>query len=163
MNKDKKIIIVGSGIGGLTAALRLVKKGYKVEIIEKYFQAGGRANQIKKDGFIFDMGPSFFSMSYVFKDFAKDCGINLPFSYEELDPLFNINFDNKKVFNLYKDIKKLSEQFENIEPNFEKKFINYLKKSEDIFNETFNTVIQKNYQNNLKILSLILKKNLLII
>jgi phytoene dehydrogenase-like protein len=143
MKKNKKVLIVGTGIGGLTAGLRLVKRGYDVEFVEKYFQAGGRLNQIKKEGFVFDTGPSFFTMSYVFKDFAKDCGINLPFSYEELDPLFSINLDNKKVFNLYKDIKKLSKQFENIEENFEQKFIDYLKKSEDIFNETFNKVIQK--------------------
>lgn len=159
MKKNKKVLIVGTGIGGLTAGLRLVKKGYDVEFVEKYFQAGGRANQIKKDGFVFDTGPSFFSMSYVFKDFAKDCGINLPFSYEELDPLFSINFDNKKVFYIYKDIKKLSKQFENIEENFEQKFINYLKKSEDIFNETFNTVIQKNYNTLLDYILTLIKVN----
>jgi len=60
---NKKVLIVGSGIGGLATALRLVKRGYKVEILEKNSQAGGRLNIIKKDGFTFDTGPSFFSMS----------------------------------------------------------------------------------------------------
>jgi phytoene dehydrogenase-like protein len=76
----KKVLIVGAGLGGLATGLRLAKKGYKVEIIEKNGQAGGRLNQIKKDGFTFDTGPSFFSMSYEFTEFARDCGISLPFS-----------------------------------------------------------------------------------
>ena len=74
----KKVLIVGAGLGGLTTALRLAKKGYKVEIIEKNEQAGGRLNQVKKDGFTFDSGPSFFSMSYEFKQFADECGIEIP-------------------------------------------------------------------------------------
>ena len=71
----KKVLVVGAGIGGLATALRLAKRGYQVEIIEKNSQAGGRLNQLKKDGFTFDMGPSFFSMSYEFKEFAHDCNI----------------------------------------------------------------------------------------
>lgn len=48
---SKKVLIAGAGIGGLATALRLAKKGFEVEIVEKNSQAGGRLNQIKKDGF----------------------------------------------------------------------------------------------------------------
>ncbi|MCF8336298.1 MAG: NAD(P)-binding protein, partial [Bacteroidales bacterium] len=51
----KKVLIIGSGLGGLTTALRLANDGYKVEMVEKYHRAGGRLNQLKKDGFTFDM------------------------------------------------------------------------------------------------------------
>ncbi|NLB80197.1 MAG: FAD-dependent oxidoreductase, partial [Clostridiaceae bacterium] len=54
MNKNKSVLIVGAGLGGLATALRLAKQGYQVEIIEKNKQAGGRLNQLKKDGFTFD-------------------------------------------------------------------------------------------------------------
>ena len=87
---NKSVIIVGGGIGGLAIALRLVSSNYRVHIIEKNHQAGGRLNQLKKDGFTFDTGPSFFSMSYEFTDFAKDCQLELPFDYTELDPLVRI-------------------------------------------------------------------------
>ncbi len=80
----KNVLVVGAGIGGLATALRLAKRGYKVEIIEKNSQAGGRLNQLKKDGFTFDTGPSFFSMSYEFKEFARDCNIEFPFKYVAL-------------------------------------------------------------------------------
>ena len=89
---SKKIIIVGAGLGGLASGLLLSKKGYKVEFVEKNKQAGGRLNQIKKDGFTFDTGPSFFSMSFVFKDFMDKCGVKLPFKFVELDPLYSVNF-----------------------------------------------------------------------
>jgi phytoene desaturase len=143
---NKSVLVVGAGLGGLATALRLAKRGYKVEIIEKNGQAGGRLNQIKKDGFTFDTGPSFFSMSYEFKEFAKDCNISLPFTYVELDPLYSVNFsDNPKTFFLYKDIKKLAAQFKDIEPDFEEKIIKYLKKSGSLFNDTFDLVVKSNF------------------
>lgn len=143
---NKKVLVVGAGLGGLATALRLVKKGYSVEMIEKNEQAGGRLNQIKQDGFTFDTGPSFFSMSYEFEEFAKDCNIKLPFEYFELDPLYSVNFsDNPKTFQLYKDAKKLAEQFADIEPDFLEKFEKYQKKSGALFHDTVDLVIKQNF------------------
>lgn len=142
----EKVLIVGAGLGGLTAALRLAKKGFNVEIIEKNSQAGGRLNQVKKEGFTFDTGPSFFSMSYEFKEFAQECNIDLPFNFVELDPLYSVNFsDNPKTFHLFKDIKKLSAQFQDIEPDFEKKMTKYISKSGKLFHDTVDLVIKNNF------------------
>ena len=133
-------------MGGLTLGLRLAKKGYHVRILEKNKQPGGRINQLKKDGFTFDTGPSFFSMSYIFKEFAKDCNIQLPFSYYELDPLYTVNFEgNPKTFLLYKDISKLAREFDGIEQDFEKKMRLYLKKSKRLFDDTIDIVIKNNF------------------
>jgi phytoene desaturase len=142
----KKVLIIGAGLGGLATGLRLAKKGYQVEILEKNGQAGGRLNQIKKDGFTFDTGPSFFSMSYEFTEFAKECNISLPFNFVELDPLYTVNFsDNPKTFFLHKDIKKLAEQFKDYEPDFEQKMEKYLKKSGRLFHDTVDLVIKNNF------------------
>ncbi len=143
---SKNVLIVGAGMGGLALALRLAKKGYQVRILEKNNQPGGRINQLKKDGFTFDTGPSFFSMSYIFKEFAKDCDIQLPFSYYELDPLYTVNFHgNPKTFLLYKDISKLAKEFNDIEPDFEKKMRLYLEKSKQLFDDTIDIVIKNNF------------------
>ena len=75
----KKALVVGTGLGGITTAIRLSELGYHVEMLEKHYQAGGRLNQLQKDGFTWDLGPSFFSMSYEFDEFAKSCNIELPF------------------------------------------------------------------------------------
>lgn len=141
-----KVLIVGAGLGGLAAGLRLAKKGFNVEIIEKNSQAGGRLNQIKKDGFTFDTGPSFFSMSYEFEEFAKACNIKLPFDYVELDPLYTVNFSGStKTWQLYKDTDKLAAQFAEVEPDFKEKFQKYIKKSGALFNDTVDLVIKNNF------------------
>jgi phytoene desaturase len=142
----KNALIVGAGLGGLATALRLAKSGYKVEIIEKNDQAGGRLNQLKKDGFTFDTGPSFFSMSYEFTQFAKDCNIELPFKYISLDPLYTVSFrGNPKTYFLYKDIHKLAAQFSDVEPDFEKSMKRYLKKSGQLFHDTVDIAIKNNF------------------
>jgi phytoene desaturase len=156
----KNILIIGAGIGGLATALRLAKKGHNVQMVEKNHQAGGRLNQIKKDGFTFDTGPSFFSMSYEFEAFAKDCGIELPFSYVTLDPLYSVNFrNNPKTYFLYKDISKLAEQFKDVEPDFEKKMRKYLNKSGRIFHDTVDLVIKNNFDSILEYLVALAKVN----
>lgn len=157
---SKSVLIVGAGIGGLATALRLAKKGYQVEIIEKNSQAGGRLNQIKKDGFTFDTGPSFFSMSYEFEEFAKDCNIKLPFEYVSLDPLYSVHFrNNPKTYFLHKDIKKLSAQFTDKEPDFEQKMEKYLDKCGQLFNDTVDIVVKSNFDSVLEYLKALTQVN----
>jgi phytoene desaturase len=143
---NKKVLIAGAGLGGLATALRLAKKGFEVEIAEKNSQAGGRLNQIRKDGFTFDTGPSFFSMSYEFEEFARDCNIRLPFEYIELDPLYTVNFSGStKTYYLHKNIDKLAAQFVEVEPRFKEKFENYMQKSGALFHDTVDLVIKNNF------------------
>jgi len=144
----KKALIVGTGLGGLTTALRLSKDGYQVELVEKYHQAGGRLNQIKKDGFTFDMAPTFFSMSYEFKEFIDYCDIEMPFEFVELDPLYKVNFaGSDRFFTVYKNLKKLAEEFKDIEPDFENKMRRYLKSAERIYHDTEYRIIKQNFDN----------------
>ena len=142
----KSVLIVGTGLGGLSTGLRLASKGYKVTFVEKNIQAGGRLNQLKKDGFTFDVGPSFFSMPYEFEELVRYCGINMPFEFVKLDPLYTVNFrGSDKKFSLYKDIDKLSEQFEGIEHDFKNKFTSYLKKCEQLYIDTVDIAIKQNF------------------
>ncbi|MFZ5941434.1 MAG: phytoene desaturase family protein [Bacteroidota bacterium] len=142
----KKALIVGTGLGGLTTALRLASRGYRVEMIEKYHQAGGRLNQLKKDGFTWDMAPTFFSMSYIFDEFNKDCGIEAPFEFVKLDPLYTVQFrDKKERYVIYRDLDKLAEQFSAIEPGFREGMDRLLKSSGKFFHDTENLVINRNF------------------
>lgn len=143
---SKRVLIVGTGLGGLSTGLRLASRGYQVTFVEKNKQPGGRLNQLKKDGFTFDVGPSFFSMPYEFEELVNDCGIKIPFEFVELDPLYTVNFrGSNKRFSLYKDIDKSSEQFVGIESNFKGKFTAYLKKCEQLYNDTVDIVIKQNF------------------
>ena len=157
---QKSVLIVGAGLGGIATALRLAKKGYRVTIIEKNSQAGGRLGQLKRDGFTFDTGPSFFSMSYEFTDFARDCNIKLPFSYYSLDPLYTVNFRNNHVtYFLYRDLKKLGAQFSESDPEFEQNMERYLRKSGRLFHDTVDIVIKSNYDSILHYIITLMKVN----
>ena len=144
----KKVLIIGSGLGGLTTALRLARRGYKVEMVEKARQPGGRLNQIKKDGFTFDMGPTFFSMTYEFNDFVKDAGITMPFTFKELDTLYVVSFrgSDKKYF-IHKDLDLLAKEFEKIEPDFKRKMGNFLRLGGKFFHDVEYKILKRNYDN----------------
>lgn len=151
---SKKVCIVGTGLGGLATALRLSSKGYQVEMLEKFNTAGGRLNVIHKDGFTFDMGPSFFSMSYEFKELFESCKIPNPLTLQELNPVYAVNFSHrKKPFLIYKDLKKLALEFDGLENNFEEKISAYLRKAGQLFHDTEDIVIRNNFKSKLHYLS----------
>ena len=145
---SKKVLIIGSGLGSLATALRLTTHGYKVEILEKHHQAGGRLNQLKKDGFTFDVGPSFFSMSYEFTELFNYCKIPNPLEMNELNPVYSVYFAGKKEpYSIYKELNKLAQEFADIEPDFEAKAEKYLKSAGAIFHDTEHVIIKRNYDN----------------
>jgi phytoene desaturase len=143
-------IIIGSGLGGLSMALRLSSLGYNVTILEKHTTAGGRLNQIKKDGFTFDLGPSFMSMSYELKELFSSCEIQAPIQLQPLDPIYQVYFEGReKPFVIWKDLKKLEEEFAGIEPDLAAKAERYLARAGQIFHDTEYRVVKKNFKNKL--------------
>ncbi len=143
---QKTALIIGTGLGGLTTALRLASRGWQVEMVEKYHRAGGRLNLLEKDGFKFDMAPTFFSMSYEFQELIKDCNIPMPFEFVELDPLYSVHFDgDQRSYLIYKDLKKLALEFQHLEPDFEKKIHKFLKAAGQLFHDTEDIVIRRNF------------------
>lgn len=88
----KKTVIIGSGFSGLSAATFLAKYGWDVTVIEQHNTPGGRARQLKEDGFKFDMGPSWYWMPGVFERYFNCFGKNTSDYYEleRLDPSYRI-------------------------------------------------------------------------
>lgn len=147
-SSGKNVLIIGSGLGSLATALRLAVKGYKVKILEKDSQAGGRLNQYRENGFTFDLGPSFMSMTFEFDDLFRDCGIKNPLKMIKLDPLYRVQFrGNSNVYNIYTDLNRLAEEFNDIEPDFYIKAVKYLDKASEFYHDTENKVIRKNFNN----------------
>ena len=89
------IIIIGSGFSSISAACYLAKEGYSVQILEKNSTPGGRARQFKKDGFTFDIGPSWYWMPDVFEKFFGDFDRKVSdyYSLKKLDPGYEVYFD----------------------------------------------------------------------
>lgn len=133
-------------MGGLATALRLATQGYQVEMVEKHHQAGGRLNQIKDQGFTFDVGPSFFSMSYEFEELFKSCGVANPLQFNKLDPLYAVWFAHRdKPYKVYTDLDKLAGEFADIEPDFRRKVRGYLDQAKLLFHDTEYRIVKRNY------------------
>jgi phytoene desaturase len=147
---SKKVLIIGTGMGGLATALRLTSAGYTVEMVEKHHQAGGRLNQIKDKGFTFDVGPSFFSMSYEFEEFFKSIGEVNPLVFQKINPLYAVFFAHRdKPFKIYTELEKLAKEFEEIEPNFVAKATKYLAQAKHLFHDTEYRIVKRNFDSKL--------------
>jgi phytoene desaturase len=113
-----KIVVIGSGFSGLSAAAYLSAAGHEVEVYEKNGSVGGRARQLKTDeGYVFDMGPSWYWMPDVFERFFNDFGYTVLDFYELklLDPSFEVVFANQEVVSVPYSFSELCILFESIE------------------------------------------------
>ena len=141
-----KALIIGTGMAGLSTALRLLRRGYEVEMVEGFNRPGGRLNQVRKDGFMFDMGPTFFSMSYEFDELEADSGIKMPFTKKKLDPIYTVWYDTPgKQFKIYRDFGKLEEQFREYEPRFSEKMERYMTSRGRLYHDIENRIIKQNF------------------
>jgi phytoene desaturase len=113
---SSSVIIVGSGFAGLSAASFMAKAGWKVTVIEKNSSPGGRARQLKKDGFTFDMGPSWYWMPDVFENYFEkfDKKVSDYYSLQRLDPSYRVYWENDftDVPADYNAFKKMVDEFE---------------------------------------------------
>lgn len=114
----KKVIVIGAGFAGLTAASLLGQKGYDVTILEKNDQAGGRARRWEKDGFTFDMGPSWYWMPEVFENFFNlfDKKVSDYYTLKRLNPSYRVYFDDDDFVDVPADMGELEALFDSIEP-----------------------------------------------
>jgi phytoene desaturase len=113
----KKVIIIGSGFAGLSAASFMAKAGWKVTVIEKQSMPGGRARQFVANGFTFDMGPSWYWMPDVFERFFNCFGKTVADYYQlkRLDPSYRIYWPDKEM-DIPADYAQLKNLFNSIEP-----------------------------------------------
>lgn len=123
-----KVTIIGAGISSLSSAAFLAKAGYDVTILEKNPTIGGRARQFKVDGFVFDMGPSWYWMPDVFEQFYNKFGHTTSDFYElkRLDPSYNVFWQDGTKTPIPVDEQNLSTWFESLEKGSSEKLKTFL-------------------------------------
>jgi phytoene desaturase len=127
----KKIVVIGSGFAGLSAACHLASVGYEVTVLEKNETPGGRARVMKTDGFVFDMGPSWYWMPDVFERFFGVFGKKVSDYYDlvRLDPSYTITFGTGDVMKVPANLEELYAMFERYEPGSGKNLTRFLKEA----------------------------------
>ena len=141
----KKIIVIGAGIAGLSAASYLAKDGYKVTILEKNSHIGGRARKFEAEGFTFDMGPSWYWMPDVFEKFYNDFGKTCSDFYElkRLDPSYKVVWKNNEGIDVPSDMTELEALFERFEKGSALKLQQFLKEAAYKYEVGINDLVYK--------------------
>ncbi len=124
--------VIGSGFAGLSAACSLAKEGFKVTVFEKNDSLGGRARKFETQGFMFDMGPSWYWMPEVFENFFKHFGKSASDYYDlvRLDPSYNVVFGKDDIVSMPASYEELKQLFESIEPGSSKNLDIFLAEAE---------------------------------
>jgi phytoene desaturase len=132
---SKKICVIGGGLGGLSAAIRLANKGFEVDLYEQNEFVGGKAGEINYNGFRFDTGPSLLTMPEVLVNLFNECNENINefLEFEKLDIICKYFYSDNTEIRAYSDLDRFGEEVNKItEDNYES-LKNYLKYCNNIY------------------------------
>ncbi len=143
--KQKQIIIIGAGPGGLTAGMILSHRGFNVKIFEKDTLVGGRNKPIQLDGYTFDTGPTFLNLSFILEEMFTEVGKKATdyLEFKPLDPFYSLVFYDKTIYPTT-DRTRMREQISKLFPGNEQGLDRYYKTEEKRFRALF-PCLQKDY------------------
>ncbi len=141
----QKVIVIGSGFAGLSAATCLARDGYAVTLLEKNSVTGGRARKFEAEGFTFDMGPSWYWMPEVFDEYFALFGKKTSDYYDlvRLDPSYSIFFGKEEVMNVPAGLDALYEMFEEYEIGSGEKLKKFLSEAQYKYEVGMKEFVQK--------------------
>lgn len=142
---NKTIAIIGSGFSALAASCYLAKYGYKVTIFEKNETIGGRARQLKKEGFTFDIGPTWYWMPDVFERFFADFDKtpNDYYTLEKLNPAYSVYFGKNDYITIEDTLEKIYAAFEAEEQGSSKKLKKFIDNAQDNYNVAIKDLVYR--------------------
>jgi len=134
MNKpapDNRAIVIGAGLGGLAAAMRLGAKGYAVTVLDKLDRSGGRGSSISQDGYRFDLGPTIVTVPQVFEDLWSNCGrdFRADVDLRPLEPFYEVRWPDGSTFAASSDDDKMLAEVAKLNPADVAGFKRFLKDS----------------------------------
>lgn len=132
----KRIAIIGSGFSSLASACYLAQAGHEVTVYEKNATPGGRARQLKRDGFTFDIGPTWYWMPDVFERFFADFGKEPKDYYQliKLNPAYSVYFGPGDVITIEDTLEKICNAFEREQPGSSEKLRDFMAEALDNYN-----------------------------
>lgn len=145
----KRVVVIGAGIGGLAVAALLAKNKFQVTLVEKNNSLGGRARSFSKNGFMFDMGPSWYLMPEIFEGFFNQFDLKTKdlFTLKKLNPHYRIFFENLPPIDIVDDLNTNLNFFESLEKGAKNNVKKYLKESERLYKLAIKNFIYQSYDN----------------
>jgi phytoene dehydrogenase-like protein len=143
MSEKLKAIVIGSGVAGMAAAIRLAVKGYTVTVYEKNEVPGGKLTAFEHNGFHFDAGPSLFTQPQNIVELFELAGEPLDkyFSFQSVDIACKYFFENGKQVNAYTDAKKLGQEMHTQLGESPKNIERYLGRSKKAYENVGNVFV----------------------
>lgn len=153
---SKKIIIIGSGFSALAASCYLAKQGNQVTIFEKNPTIGGRARQLIKNGFTFDIGPSWYWMPDVFERFFADFDkkVSQYYSLTKLSPAYKVFFGVNEFVTIADNLPEIISKFESIESGSGEKLKIFIKEAQSNYNIAIKDLVYRPGESILELVTL---------
>lgn len=137
--RNKKVLIIGAGPGGLAAGMILTSQGFDVNIFEKNNYVGGRTGYIKTKGYTFDIGPTFLMMDFKLKETFAIAGKRVEdyMTLKKVEPMYRLQYKGNRVLKLYNDEKKMETELESQFPNSYASYQQFLKEESKKFAKVY--------------------------
>ncbi|MBK1663351.1 phytoene dehydrogenase [Rhodospirillum rubrum] len=138
-------VVIGSGFGGLAAAVRLGARGYRVTVLEKLGGPGGRGGVFKQDGFTFDAGPTIVTLPSLFEELWTLCGRQMSDDVDlrPLTPFYTIRFNDGETFRAQSDPEAMRAEVARLSPGDVEGYERFIAESEDIYKVGFEQMADK--------------------
>ncbi|TDH60193.1 phytoene desaturase [Dankookia rubra] len=142
-------VVIGSGFGGLAAAVRLGARGYRVTVLEKLDAPGGRAYVFRQDGFTFDAGPTIITAPYLLEELWQVAGRRLADDVDlrPVDPFYRIRFDDGETLACHADPEAMRAEVARISPEDAAGFDRFIRDSEKIYDIAFTQLVDQPFHN----------------
>lgn len=146
--KPKSVIVIGAGIGGITAAIHLARRGLHVTIVEKNSRPGGRCDRLSRDSHHFDTGPTLFVMPLLYEAEFRALGISMHerLNLQRVDPTYRLVFDDGSQLALTSDMQSMYEQMEAIEPKSFRGLMRYLQEGETNYQLVLEKLVNRDFR-----------------
>jgi len=137
-NNNTRIVVIGAGLGGLSAAISLASEGFNVQLLEKNDKVGGKLNILEKDGFTFDLGPSILTMPHIFSDLFSRAGKNMVdyVEIQKVEPHWRNFFEDGTTIDLTADVNAQRNELDKLGPNTADEFMRFMAYSKKLCQET---------------------------
>jgi len=147
--KTKSVIVIGAGIGGLTAAIHLAKRGLRVTVVEKNSRPGGRCDRFSCDGHHFDTGPTLFVMPLLYEAEFRALGTSMheQLDLQRVDPTYHLVFDDGSQLALTSDMQSMQKQLEAFQPGSFEGMLRYLQEGGRHYQLVLDKLVNRDFRN----------------